>query len=281
MLKRRSLIILSFLAFLNAFAWIAAFDLARSKNLEVVFFDVGQGDAAFIETPQGHQILVDGGPDSSLPEKLAKEMPFWDRTIDLIILTHPEKDHMAGLLEVLKRYEVANVLWTGVVRNTADWQEWARLVAEEGARTHIAEFGLKVKIGQTFLYVLHPFENLEGRNIEDSNNTSVIVRIVFKEASFLFTGDAYQSAENKIISLKADLDSDVLKAGHHGSKTSTGKEFVEAVSPEFAVISCGKDNSYGHPSPEVLEALEGAEILRTDKEGNIKFVSDGSKVWLD
>jgi competence protein ComEC len=280
-LKRRSLIILSFLAFLNAFAWIAVFDLARSKNLEVVFFDVGQGDAAFIETPRGHQILIDGGPDSSLPEKLAKEMPFWDRTIDLIILTHPEKDHMAGLIEVLRSYKVENVLWTGVVRNTADCQEWIKLTAEEGARMHIAESGLRVKIGQAFLYVLHPFENLEGKNIEDSNNTSVIARIVFKETSFLFTGDAYQSAENKIISLKADLDSDVLKAGHHGSKTSTGKEFVEAVSPKFAIISCGRDNSYGHPSPEALEALEGAEILRTDREGNIKFMSDGREVWLD
>jgi len=218
-----------------------------------------------------------------LLEKLAEEMPFWDRTIDLVILTHPEKDHMAGLIEVLKSYEVENVLWTGVVRDTADYREWLKLIREEGANLHIAESGLKIGFGQPyeFLYVLHPFESQEGMEMEDSNNTSIIARLVYKDISFIFTGDAYQSAEKQIISLGAEVDSDVLKAGHHGSRTSTSREFVEAVSPEFAVISCGKDNSYGHPSQDALEALEGIDVLRTDLQGDVRFASDGKEVWLD
>jgi competence protein ComEC len=218
-----------------------------------------------------------------LLEKLAEEMPFWDRTIDLIILTHPEKDHMTGLIEVLKSYEVENVLWTGVVRNTADYREWLKLTGEEGTNLHIAKSGLKIGFGRPyeFLYVLHPFESQEGMKMEDSNNTSIVARLVYKDASFIFTGDAYQSAEKQIISLGAEVDSDVLKAGHHGSKTSTSREFVEAVSPEFAVISCGRDNSYGHPSSDALEALEGIDVLRTDLQGDVRFASDGKEVWLD
>ena len=144
MKKKKILIILAVLLGSNVFAWLIVFDLSRPEVLEVSFFDVGQGDAAFIETPQGHQILIDGGPSSIILEKLAQEMPFWDRTIDLIILSHPEKDHLAGLIEVLKRYKVENILWTGVVRETAEFEEWQELIKEEGAKIFIAEFGLRI-----------------------------------------------------------------------------------------------------------------------------------------
>ena len=124
-------IILGILLGLNALAWLAVYNLSQARLLEVDFFDTGQGDAIFIETPQNYQILIDGGPDSTILEKLNKEMPFWDRTIDLIILTHPEKDHMAGLIEVLKRYKVENILWTGIVRDTAEYKEWQKSIQKE------------------------------------------------------------------------------------------------------------------------------------------------------
>jgi len=282
--KAKNLIysILGFLFFLNILAWLAVYDLNKSQFLEVNFFNVGQGDAILIETPQRHQILIDGGPSSVILEKLSKEMPFWDRTIDLIILTHPERDHLAGLIEVLKRYQVENILWTGIVRDTPEYQEWQKLIKEENAKIFIAKSGQKIKWSRTVLdhfEVLHPFENLEGQEFKDSNNTSVIAKLVFGENSFLFTGDAYKSTEQELIDRGVDLNSDVLKVGHHGSKTSSSEEFIKNVSPEIAVISVGKDNTYGHPNPEVLETLKkyGIRILRTDLDGDIEIISDGTK----
>lgn len=282
--------ILIILFSLNILTWVAVYDLSQPRFLEVIFFDVGQGDAIFIETPENHQILIDGGPDSTILEKLGKEMPFWDRTIDLIILTHPEHDHMSGLLEVLKRYRVEKILWTGVLRDTAEYQEWLKLIKEEGAVIEIAKAGQRIvfsKPGLTKLDffkkpsfnrlnrldILYPFENLEGKEFKNTNNTSIVARLVFGNNSFLFTGDAYKSVERKI--LGEEVDSDILKIGHHGSKTSTAQEFVAAVFPDIAVISVGRDNRYGHPHPQTLEVLRGVRVLRTDLDGDIKIISDG------
>ncbi len=279
-------IVLGVLFCLNLIAWVVVFDLSRPQDLKVVFFDVGQGDSIFIETPQGHQILIDGGPSSAILEKLAKEMPFYDRTIDLIILTHPEHDHYFGLFEVLKRYEVENILWTGVIRDTAEYQEWINLIEKEGANLLIAEAGQKIILQKDpliFMEILHPFENLAGQEIKNSNDTSIVTHLFFEDISFLFTGDIIKKVEAKLVEQGVDLDSEVLKVAHHGSKTSSSLEFLEAVSPEIAVIQVGKDNSYGHPHPEVLANLEqfGIYILRTDIDGDIKIVSDGNNFKLE
>jgi len=261
----------------NILAWIAVYDLNQPQLLEVSFFDVGQGDSIFIETPQNHQILIDGGPSSLVLEKLGKEMPFWDRTIDLVILTHPEYDHLAGLIEVLKSYEVENVLWTGIIRDTDEYKEWQESLEEEKAKVEIARAGQKVKAGKVYLDILHPLQNLEGQTLKDSNNTSIVCRLVFGQNSFLFTGDIYKSVEKELWDRGLELKSDVLKVGHHGSRTSSGKEFIERVFPEIAVIQVGKDNSYGHPHPETLEIFEKYDIkvLRTDINGDIKIISNG------
>ncbi len=274
-------IVLGALVGLNVLTWAVVCDLSRPQDLKVVFFDVGQGDSIFIETPDGVQVLIDGGPTSAILEKLAEEMPFYDRTIDLIILTHPEHDHYFGLFEVLKRYEVENILWTGVVRDTAEWQEWVRLIEEEGAEIRIAEVGQKITIGKpsfpTILEILHPFENLAGQEIKNSNDTSIVARLVFGDVSFLFTGDITKKVEAKLVEQDVGLDSDVLKVCHHGSKTSSSLEFLEQVSPEIAVIQVG-ENSYGHPHLEVLANLEqfGIQVLRTDINGDIRIVSNGN-----
>jgi competence protein ComEC len=273
---------LIFLGAANILAWSFIYELSRGPLLEVNFFDVGQGDAAFIETPLGHQILIDGGPDDSVLEKLGREMPFWDRTIDLIVLTHPEHDHISGLLEAMDRYEVERVMWTGVLRDTAEYQEWLRLLEGEEAEVTTAEPGQKIVSSDAVFTVLFPSENLWGEEVGNTNNSSIIMKLDFGETSFLFTGDAYQSVERKLIVGGADVASDVLKVGHHGSKTSTAEDFLAVSSPQTAVISVGEGNSYGHPDPEVLELLNKYDInvLRTDQQGDIKMLSDGSSIAI-
>jgi len=272
----------------NAFVWQALFNLGGNQVLEVTFFDIGQGDSIFIETPYGHQILIDGGPDSKILEKLAKEMPLGDKTIDLIILTHPEKDHMVGLLKVLERYQVEQILWTGIIRDTADYNKWQELIQKEKAKITIAESSKRIRAGGVFLNVLYPFESLEGKEFKNSNDTSIIAQLIFNNSSFLFTGDTTKSIEKKILSRCQEdpnclLNSDVLKVGHHGSKTSTSEEFLEEVSPEIAVISCGRNNPYNHPHQEVLKNLEkfDIKILRTDQIGDIKIVSNGDYLIIN
>jgi competence protein ComEC len=271
-MKKARIILLSLIG-LNILAWSAVYYFNNLK-LEVIFFDVGQGDAIFIETPLGHQILIDGGPTPVVLEKLGERMPFWDKTIDLIILTHPDHDHISGLLEVLERYKVDNILWTGILSEGGEYEQWLDLISKEGAEIIIAESGQRITAGKAKIDILFPFENLEGENVSDANNTSVVTRLVFGETSFLFMGDAYKSTER----LLNNIDSDVLKVSHHGSKTSSDKNFISLVSPNIAVISCGQDNSYGHPHQETLDSLLGIEVLRTDLIGDIKIISDGEKI---
>jgi len=260
------------LVVLNLFAWIVLQGLIASDYLEVVYFDVGQGDSAFIETSDGFQILIDGGPDLTVLEKLGQEMPFYDRTIDLIILTHPDHDHIYGLLEVLKRYEIKNILWTGVVKNTAEWKEWQRLIKEEEANIIIAKVGQKIHDREDLVIdVLYPLENIENQELKNLNDTSVVISLTYGEVDFLFTGDISCKIEESI-----DIDTDILKVAHHGSKTSSCPGFLERVFPEVAVISVG-ENNYGHPSPEVLANLEnfGIKTLITKDHGDVRVVSDG------
>ena len=267
--------ILAGLVILNVVAWVVVWDLSQPSFLKVVFFDVGQGDSIFIETPERYQVLIDGGPDLTVLEKLAAQMPFYDRTLDLVVLTHPERDHLFGLLEVLERYKIKNILWTGIVRDTAEWEEWVKLIKEEGAQIIIAQAGQRIILQkEPFILfdILNPFENLEDREFKNSNDTSIVVNLVFKDVSFLFTGDISNKIEKKLT-----VDSDILKVAHHGSKTSSSPEFLQAVSPEVVVISVG-ENKYGHPAPEVLANLKqfNIEILITKELGDIKIISDGN-----
>jgi len=282
--SKKVFIFLGILFALNILAWSVVFDLSQQKFLEVNFFDVGQGDAIFIETSQLQQVLIDGGPSSVILEKLGKEMPFWDKNIDLIILTHPEADHLVGLLDVLKKYKVENILWTGIIRDTPEYEEWQKLIKKEGAKIFIVSKGQKIKMTNGIsIDILFPFEKVDGKEFENSNDTSVVSRLVLGYNSFLFTGDISETAEKEIISKTIEIDSDVLKVAHHGSKYSSSEEFLREVSPEIAVISVGKDNSYGHPTTEVLENLNkyGIKVLRTDEAGDIKIISDGKKIKIE
>ncbi|TSC75089.1 MAG: beta-lactamase domain-containing protein [Parcubacteria group bacterium Gr01-1014_30] len=278
MSKRKNpvFLFLAVLVGLNALAWAAVYEL-RSGGLEVVFFDVGQGDATLIETPQGHHILIDGGRDSTILEKLGKEMPYWKRSVDLIILTHPHYDHMAGFIEVLKRYKVKNILWTGVLSRDVTFKEWQKLIAKEEGKVYIAKTGLQVKSGKAVLKVFYPFESFENQEVEEINDTSVVAKLIFGHNTFLWTGDAFKDLELDLVRKGIDVDSDVLQAGHHGSRTSSAPEFIEAVSPEIFVVSSGRNNVHGHPHSETLETLAKYDIkvLRTDELGDVKIISDG------
>lgn len=272
------------LVLLNIFAWQEVFVLSDSSYLKVYFLDVGQGDSIFIETPQGHQILIDGGPNSIILQKLQKIMPLKDMSIDLVILTHPEKDHMQGLIDVLQRYKINYILWTEVVRQTPEYQKWIEVLAQEqkqGAETITAYAGKSVKAGNVSIDILYPVVNLSGKELKNSNDSSIVSRLVFGKNSFLFTGDITGKAEKELIKHNSDLVSNVLKVAHHGSKYSTSEEFLENVEPKIAVISSGKDNYYGHPTPEVLQRLEkfGIQTLRTDIDGDIELISDGKIVY--
>ena len=257
--------ILLCLVFLNLVSW-SVVSYFYQNYLKVVFFDVGQGDAIFIETPFKHQILIDGGPDRErIIEKLSEEMPFWDRTIDLIVLSHLEEDHVTGLLQVLKEYEVKNVLWNGL----GESEEWKSLLEEEGAA--ILQ-GHSFSASDVSFEVLNP---LWGES-ESMNDSSIVLKMTYEDNSFLFTGDISSKREDEVA-----VDIDVLKVAHHGSKYSTSAEFLEKTTPKVAVIQVGK-NSYGHPAEEVLTRLNnsGIKILRNDIDGSVKIVSDGKNLKI-
>ena len=278
--------------------WKEVFALSSTKLLKVNFLDVGQGDSAFIETPEGHQILIDGGPGATVLQKLSSLMPFWDKTIDVVILTHPESDHMQGILNILQRYKVDYFLWTGVIKNDAENKKLAVLL--EKAKTPQSSLlaamsnftptkvltvsaGQEIKAGNVLIDILFPFENLAGKEFKNtSNDTCVVSKITYGTESFLFTGDIDSTAEKQLVNSKENIISNVLKVAHHGSKYSTSDLFLENVKPEFAVIEVGAKNTYGHPTPEVLQRLEkfGIKMFRTDTNGDIEFVSDGNNIKL-
>jgi len=273
-----------FLFCLNVFAWQEVFALNGPHYLKVDFLNVGQGDSAFIQTPQNHQILIDGGLTSAVSEKLSERMPFWDKDLDLVILSHPESDHMQGLLEILQRYKADYILWSGVKKFTPEYDEWILILEKQkeiGAKIIIAKAGQEIKAGNVLIDTLYPLEDVENKELKNtSNDTCLVSKLIFGKNSFLFTGDISSVTEKKLINNKIDLQSDVLKVAHHGSKYSTSDIFLSAVLPRIATISVGAKNTYGHPTPEVLQRLEkfGIKVDRTDQEGDIKFISDGNSI---
>lgn len=270
--------------------WYAVFQVeARNGLLTVDFFDVGQGDGIFFQTPSGNQVLIDGGPDSAILSKLGKEMPFWDRSIDVLILTHPHADHLDGLVEVLKRYNIGMVLESGVNHSIPEYDEWHKLLREKNIPIHFAESGHIIDFGDGVHFDIYtPFDSFIGESPKNIHDATVIGRLIYASSSVLFMGDSEKSLEYQLLWRRSDfhsLNSSILKIGHHGSKTSTSKEFLQAVSPQFAVISAGRKNRYGHPHQEVIDRINelGIKIFRTDQNGDIKFINDGNvfKILLD
>ena len=274
-------------AFVVSLAWSQA--LTREDRLHVVFFDVGQGDAIFIETPHGRQMVVDGGVDAlALTRLLGERMRFYDRHIDIVAATHPHDDHVGGLAQALERYDVGAVMERRIEYESATYEAWARAVdaeAENGARVIEASAGQVITLDDDVrVEVLGPPRELLRGTKSDVDNASLALRLVYGEVSLLLTGDIFEAAERGMLKSGAALDSDVLKVPHHGSDSSSTAEFLDAVSPDAAVISVGADNRFGHPSEDVVRRLrefvgEGG-LYSTSEQGTVEFVTDGETLWV-
>lgn len=258
--------------------WTAVLRL-DSRELKVAFLDVGQGDAIFIESPGGGQILIDGGPNKKILSELSRVMPFYDHSIDALILTHPHQDHVAGLVEVLKRYDVDFIFDSSDNASLAEFVEWQRLIDEKNIKEVAVRRGMRINVGEDVYFdFLLPDEFEESDNL---HKNMVVGRLSHGQNCFLFMGDAEREHEFKI--LRDDIDCEVLKIGHHGSKTSSSEAFLKAVSPDIAIIQAGEKNRYGHPNKAVLERLAAAsaKIFRTDTDGAIIMKSNGRNISVE
>lgn len=251
----------------------------QGGTLVLAVLDVGQGDALFVESPTGVQVLVDAGPDGSVLRKLPEVMPALDRSLDAIIATHPDADHIGGFAEVLERYEVGAYIAPGIPKDTATAQHLEAAVEERRIPRILARRGMTLELGGgAVLEVLYPDYDVSSLPGEKANEGGIVARVRYGESEALLMADVGKGVEARLLALEgAGLESDVLKVGHHGSKYSSGEAFVAAVSPEVALISVGAGNSYGHPTLQTLGVLNaaGADILRTDEEGTIRCVSSG------
>lgn len=244
----------------------------ENKNLKIIFFDVGQGDSAMIDGGDNVQILIDGGDGKNILEKLGKYMPLLDRKIELVIMTHPDKDHMGGLVEVLKYYQVEQILETGIKCDKMICKQWDKLIEEKNIPVINAYFGQRIKTGDLNIAVLYPFENLKDQEAKNSNDASIILKFILNNDSYLLTGDAGFPVEKELLDKNINIEAKILKVSHHGSKYATSNEFLQIIKPEKAIVSVGK-NSYGHPTKELLNRLKNMsiDIFRTDEIGDVIF----------
>lgn len=265
--------------------WVQVFSGPDGK-LHVYFFDVGQGDSILIVTPSGRQVLVDGGPDAAGGVRALSEiLGPWDRSLDLVALTHMDSDHSRGLLEVLSRYRVEMAL-VGLEETEAPlYPQWrAALEGQQLGATPVWA-GYRILLDENVvLEVLHPPAPPSRLSFSDANNNGLVLRLDYREVSFLLTADIEAEAERYLLRTLSPLEADVLKVAHHGSKTSTTTAFLRAVNPSAAVIFAGEDNRFGHPHAQVLAGLEQqvteAGIYQTSQQGRIEFISDGTALWV-
>lgn len=280
---KRIFYFVGFLVILNIFIWSIYFSVRQSDIMKVYFLDVGQGDSILIVAPNGKQILIDGGADSGVLRELGRTMGFFDRSIDIVLTTHPDQDHIGGLPFVMEQYKVGNFINSIADSDTTSYRRLESLAKEEKIPTYYGMRGMNIVLDKkagVYLHVLYPIS--DDFKITDTNDMSIVAKLVYGDTSVILTGDAPKLVESMLDSTDGDyLKSAILKAGHHGSKTSTGRAFVETVDPTYAIISAGADNRYGHPNIEVINLLKdkNVEILETAKEGTIEFHSNGVDIW--
>lgn len=252
-----------------------------SSEFQVSILDIGQGDAILLEAPTGQVMLVDGGPDKTVLRRLGEELPFWERRIDLLVLTHPHEDHLAGFNSILDRYMVGGVMITGVEAKSQAYEHFLKTINEKQIPLLVAEKSFNLVFGEMRLEILYPQSSIKGKRISNLNNSSIVLRAVYKDFEMLLTGDAEEMEEKALLASGVNIKADVLKAGHHGSETSSSEDFIKAVNPKLVVISSGLGNSYGHPSPRTLKRLERLAIptRRTDQEGSIHLNTDGYTIF--
>lgn len=262
---------------------IVSFSSASEEDwlMTVSFFNVGQGDAALIETYQGQQILIDGGPGDGVVQELGKTLPFYDRDLDMIILTHPHADHLEGLIPVLEKYHVKKIVMPNVSFKSDGYEAFLNSAKSEDTEIIFAVQGQRIYLDNaTVLDILYPSTSKTAfpKQSAEVNDSSIVAKLTFGTSKMLFTGDSGTNIEDELIK-SFNLDVDLLKVGHHGSKHSTSDRFLKATTPEVAIIQVGKNN-YGHPAQDVLDRLKAhnTKVLRNDLSGTIEIQSDGSKL---
>lgn len=246
------------------------------NTLRVSFLDVGQGDAIFIQSPSGVQALIDGGPDNRVLEEIHKIMPLFDRSIDVVVATHPDSDHISGLIDVFDRFFVGAFLESGAQNENGVQDILNKKIAEKKIKTRTVRRGEVYDLGAgAALSILYPYDDVSK---SESNSGSIIARLTYGDHTFLLTGDAPMESELALVGGDQDaLQSTVLKLGHHGSDTSSSATFLSKVRPEYVIVSAGKDNKYNHPSQEVIARVKKFEskILQTKDLGTITFSTNG------
>ncbi len=269
--------------------WFLVLNQRPGRILETDFLNVGQGDAVLIKTPKGQTVLIDGGPDNKVLEKLGKYLQPLQKRIDLIILTHPHADHVTGLIEVLRRYSVGLVILNGVYLKTDNYDQFLNAIEENKIKVLIAEAGEAIHFDKDLEFdILSPNKNPAGlvfnKNSEsfgtagnDINDTSIVGKLLFNDFSIMFMGDATSKIENQLLAYGDSLKSDILKVGHHGSKYSSFTNFLKTVAPKAGIIEMGAKNFYGFPSSAALSRLEmfNINIFRTGQNGDIQVLSNG------
>ncbi len=283
---KRAVFIFSTALIILMFLVIFAFFKYNDNNLHVVFCDVGQGDAIFIRTAQQADILIDGGPDEKVLGCLGRHMPFWDRSLDMVIMTHPDADHSTGLISVVERYNVSSFYTESVPGRTDVFKRLEANLAKKKLSAKYLHSGDRISDGDGFsLNILWPSLR-EISQIDQNranlrlNEVSVIQLLEYGAFSALFTGDAGSGVMDQIANSARSIN--ILKVPHHGSRTGMSDYFLSIIRPEVAVISSGAGNSYGHPAKESLNLLKfsNVKILRTDEMGDIEIISDGKIYFL-
>jgi competence protein ComEC len=272
---------LGILTVITALIWAAVFALPDGR-LHLYFLDIGQGDGILLQTPSGRQLLIDGGASrEQLLTQLGEVMPWWDRSLDMVLATHPDRDHMAAQVTVPERFSIDYALETPATHVDPDAKAWREAVVNRGAELVTQHNGGWVDLGDgVALWVLWPPEiPVQGDNA--SNENSLVAKLVYGDFSVLLTGDAGIPSESTWLAQQLPLASTILKVGHHGSAESTSLGLVEATNPQWAVIQVGATNTYGHPKQDVLDVLAGRMILRNDEDGRIHFSTDGMQVWVE
>jgi len=271
-----------FIFFLFAFGLLFSFLFyLPQKGLLVDFCDVGQGDATFIQSPSGFQVLIDGGPDEKVLSCLSSVMPPWDKSIDLVVLSHPHADHLRGLLEVLKRYQVGQILSTDAVHTSPEFFNWLSLIKEKKIPFETSQKVKGVDLKGGWIEVLFPKESFQDKRVKNLNNTSVVLRLEYQGVGFLFPGDLEEEGQKKLLKEKTEIRPVVfLKVPHHGSKTALSDAFLEKIQPKVAIISVGQ-NRYGHPAAQTIEKLKKEKVVvkRTDLDGTIEVEVDPKGIW--
>jgi len=251
---------------------------SQKNSLKVVFFDVGQGDAILISEGSS-QLLIDGGKDGKLLlEKLGKYIPFWDRNIEMVVASHPDQDHIGGLPSVFGAYKVDSVLETKMQSDSQIYKKLEDDIRQLADQNNIEKIEAKKDVAIKFpngviAEVLYPLDSITDINAKDTNAASVVVKLTIGKNKFLFTGDLPMQQEQELLAKNVDVSSGILKIAHHGSKYATSDAFLDAVKPQDAIISVGKNNSYGHPNQETLQRLSAhkSKIFRTDEIGDIVY----------